>query len=192
VQTALATRLDVREARDRIADARRGETVARWNLLPPVNLDLSYVKRGLGASSFALQPLFNGWHVGVSTSYSLDHSDQTAAAATAAVSSRAAERAAQDAERAATDEVRRAHRAWTRTASTVAIQTKAVALAEQQLKLAQIRYDTGVAGNFDVVDAENNLLQAQSGLVGAQVDRALAGLTLRRVTGTLDPGAFAR
>ena len=70
---ALANRLDVREARDRIADARRSASVAKWELLPPVNLEASYTQRGIGAARpYAYQPLFNGWHVGLSTSYGLD------------------------------------------------------------------------------------------------------------------------
>jgi outer membrane protein TolC len=191
IDTALVKRLDVQEAHDRIGDARRTESVARWNLLPPVNVDLSYTKRGIGSGGpVAFGQLFNGWHVGVSTSYSLDRSDEAAAAAAAAVSSRAARRDSLDTERRVADEVRRAFRSWARTLTTCDLQSKAVALAERQLRLAEIRYDRGVAGNFDVIDAENNLFQAQSGLVGAQVERALAGLTLRRVTGALDPDTF--
>jgi outer membrane protein TolC len=188
---ALANRLDVREARERIGDARRHASVARWELLPPVNVEVSYTRRGLGAARpYAFQPLFNGWHVGLSTSYGLDRSDAQAGAAIAAVSVQAAERESQDTDRHAADEVRRAHRAWTRTLNTAEIQSKAVALAERQLRLAQIRYERGVAGNFDVIDAENNLIQAQSGLIGAQVERALAGLTLQRVAGTLNVQGF--
>ncbi|MBI4265740.1 MAG: TolC family protein [Acidobacteria bacterium] len=191
VQMALGSRLDVREARDRVADARRAQSVARWNLLPPVTVDATYTQRGLGAASSALfAQLFNGWRVGASTSYALDRSDESAAAAAAGVSVRAAEQAAIDIERRAAEEVRRACRAWIRTASTIEIQSKAVTLAERQLRLAQIRYERGIAGNFDVVDAETNLFQAQSGLIDAQVQRALAGLVLHRATGTLDPARF--
>lgn len=191
VQTAIASRLEVREARDRISDAKRSETVARWNLLPPVNLDVAYARVGLGSAAFyTVNPLLNGWRFGISTSYGLDRSDETAIAATANVVVRAAERDARDTERRVADEVRHGYRAWVRTAATLEIQSKAVALAERQLRLAQLRYERGVAGNFDVIDAANNLLQAQSGLIGAEVDRALAGLTLRRVAGTLDPEMF--
>jgi outer membrane protein len=193
IQTALASRLDVREARDRIGDARRAQTVARWNLLPPVMLDVSYTRRGLGASVAPLfGELFNGWRAGISTSYSFDRSDESAAAGVAGVSLHAAEQAAVDAERRAVEEVRRACRVWARTASTIDIQSKAVTLAERQSRLAQVRYERGVAGNFDVIDAENNLFQAQSGLIDAQVERAIAELMLQRVTGTLNPDAFGR
>ena len=99
IRTALASRVDVQEARDRIDDARRAQTVARWNLLPPVMLDVSYTRRGLGASATPLfGELFNGWRAGVSTSYALDRSDESAAAAVAVVSLQAAEQAAVDAE----------------------------------------------------------------------------------------------
>jgi outer membrane protein len=188
---ALANRIDVREARDQIGDARRTASVAKWELLPPVNLEASYTRRGLGvARPYAFQPLFGGWHVGLSTSYGLDRSDAQAGAALAAISVVAAERDAEDTARRAADEVRQAYRAWTRSLTTMEIQSKALVLAERQLRLAQIRYERGIAGNFDVIDAENNLIQAQSGLIGAQVERALAGLTLRRVAGTLNVQRF--
>lgn len=190
---ALANRLDVLEARDRIADARRAASVAKWELLPPVNLEASYTQRGVGAARpYAYQPLFNGWHLGLSTSYGLDRSDAQAGAAIAAVSVHAAERAADDVQRRAADEVRRAFRGWTRTFNTTEIQGKAALLAERQLRLAHIRYERGIAGNFDVIDAENNLVQAQSGLIGAQVERALAALMLQRAAGTLNAEAFRR
>jgi outer membrane protein TolC len=191
VTTALANRLEVREARDRIGDARRAQTVAHWNLLPPVNLDVAYTRRGLGNGfSAPFDQLVNGWRFGISSQYALDRSDEAAQAAAAAVSVRAAQREAEDTERRVADEVRRAHRAWARTGATVDIQSKAVAMAERQLRLSQIRYERGVAGNFDVVDAENNLFQAQSGLIAAQVERALAGLALRRAAGVIRPEEF--
>ena len=191
IALALANRLDVREARDRIGDARRTAATAKWEALPPVNFEASYTKRGFGAvKPYAFQPLFDGWHIGLSSSYGLDRGDAQAAAAVAAVSVRAAERDSQDTDRRAAADVRRAYRAWARTETTAAIQAKAVELAERQLRLAQIRYERGIAGNFDIIDAENNLIEAQSGLIGAQVERALTGLALRRVTGTLDVEAF--
>lgn len=126
----------------------------------------------------------------MSSTYALDRSDESANAAAAAVSRRGAEQDAADAARRVTEEVRRAYRAWTRTATMLDIQMKAVALADRQLRLAQIRYEHGIAGNFDVVDAEANVFQVQSGLIDAQIERGLAGLRLRRVSGRIDPEAF--
>lgn len=193
VSLAIANRPDLRESRDRIADAERAQRIARWDLLPQVSLDVSYLHRGVGNwSSPLMWAGANGWRVGLSTDYSFNRASANAGVAETSVAVRAAERAARDHEGRIADEVRRADRNWTRSAATIEIQTKAVALAERQLRLAQLRYERGIAGNFDVIDAESNLYQAQTALVSAQGAHALAGLTLRRVTGTLSPEEILR
>jgi outer membrane protein TolC len=186
VNSALASRLDLQEARDRIADANRNENIARWNLLPPLAVDAAYTRRGLGPRASDLWAPLNGWRFGVSSSYGIDRSDERASAAAASVATRAAERERDNTMRRVTDEIRRAYRASARASATVDIQRRTVMLAERQLRLAELRYESGVAGNFDVVDAENSLFQANSGLITAQADRAVLGLMLRRVSGMLD------
>lgn len=185
IAAALARRPDVREARERIGDARRQEKVARWNVLPPVNLDLGYTQRGLGPGENIYGRWMNGWRFGLSSNYAIDRSDEAASAAAAAVSVRAAERDARDTERKAADEIRRAYRAQDRAAATLAIHIKTVDLALRQLRLAKLRYESGVAGNLDVIDAENNLLAAGSARIAAEIDQALAALAVSRATGTL-------
>ncbi|MBI1874550.1 MAG: TolC family protein [Acidobacteria bacterium] len=193
VAAALHARFEVREARERIADARRAMTVARWNLLPDVTLNVGYSRRGLGfAEGDPFARLFNGWRFWVGSSYAVDRATEGAAVASAAISVRGAEQAADDVERRIAAEVRQVQRGWQRAAETIAIQEKALELAERQLLFAQLRYERGLAGNFDVIDAENNAFQARAALIAAQVDRAMAALALRRVTGTLDPNEFLR
>ena len=48
-----------------------------------------------------------------------------------------------------------------------------------------LRYQRGLAGNFDVVDAESNYVIARSALVSLLTSYAVARLELRRATGTL-------
>ena len=189
-QAAFAARLDLREARDRIADARRVETVARFNLFPQTSMNVTYTRRGLGSSTDLFGPLLNGWRVSFSSNYTLDRAEGRAAAATSSLTLHAAADEAVALEQRIRAEVRRAYRAWDRGRSAVDIQAKAVAIAEKQVRLAEIRYERGVAGNFDVVDAEGLLFQARADLEGARIDRALAGINLSRATGQLDPGRF--
>ena len=193
IQSALSSRPDVQEAREQIGDARRAERVARWNLLPPVTLDVNYTRRGLGTpSSDVFSQLLSGWRFGLSTSYALDHADEQAAAASAAVSAAAAARASADTDRRVAAEVRRAYRLWQRTAESVEIQSTAVQLADKQLRVAEIRYERGLGSSFDIVDAENGLYLAQSALIGARVERTLAGLSLRRASGRLNVDELSR
>ena len=65
-------------------------------------------------------------------------------------------------------------------------------LAERQRDLATMRYERGLADNLEVVDAENSVFQAQSALIGADIDRAVSVLSLQRATGALNPNRFLR
>ncbi|MBW8868693.1 MAG: TolC family protein [Acidobacteria bacterium] len=193
IRAALERRLDLSEARARVEDARFAQTLARWNLLPSVSLDVQYTQHRLGnAASIADASFMNGWRVGLSSSFGLDRGDGTAAVASSTVAVAAAGGAAADLERRATDEVRRAYRAWTRTQAAIDLQTKAVDVATRQVQMAQLRYERGIGGTLDIVDAEGSLLQAESLLIAAQAERALATLALKRSSGTLDPDAFVR
>ncbi len=193
VMLAIATRPDVMESREQIVDARRNQTVARWNLLPDLNLNVSYARRGIGMADAALlNDLLGGWKFGIASSYALDRTVQTAAAATAGIEMLAAEQHAIETERQVAAHVRRTHRTWLRTAESIAIQQKTLEMAEKQLRLAQLRYERGIASNFDVVDAEHHVMQAHTALIAAQVDRQLAGLSLLRAIGTLSTENLTR
>jgi len=188
---ARTTRLELSEARDRVTDAERHASIARWNLLPDISLNASYARRGLGSATGAvLNDLFGGWRLAVTTGYSLDRTVEFAAAESAGIAVSAARRALADLEQQIATEVRRAWRARARAAASVEIQAKAVEIARRQLRLAQLRYERGLAGNFDVVDAEANLFAAESGLIAAEVEAALAALALEHAVGTLDPARY--
>ena len=190
IASAAAGRLDLHEMRDRVADARRAEAVARWSLVPDVRLEATYDRRASGLDTGRLELPRRGWSVGLGMSYAFDRAGAGAALASADIQLRAAGRRLADAERAVEADVRRAARAVHRAGARIAIQAQAVAVAEQQLALAEMRYERGLAGNFDVVDAESNLFQAESALISAQVERALAGLVLENASGTLDPRRY--
>ena len=191
VAVALDNRVDLDEARDRVRDAERRLSVARWNLVPDVRLDVGYTRRGLGTpGGGVLNDLFGGWRVGVSTSYAIDGGEAAAAAGTAQLEMRRADRTLRDERQQILLELRRAYRARDRAAAAVAIQARAVDLADQQRRLAELRYERGLAGNLDVVDAETSVAQAQAGLVAAKIEGALAGLALERAAGVLNPEAF--
>lgn len=191
VPTALADRLDVRGARARLTEAQHDAALAKWNLLPQLNLDVSYTRRGLGTQSTdSFANLFNGWRIGLGTTYSFDHATDAAAAGLAQVAVRAAERGVSETEQRAIIDVRRATRASARAADVLALSRTSLDLAGQQRELATLRWERGLADNLEVIDAETRVFQAQSALIAADIDRALAFLTLQRASGALDPNRF--
>jgi outer membrane protein TolC len=94
------------------------------------------------------------------------------------------------------NEVRAASRNVERIAKSIQLQERNIDFAEKQRRLANLRYQRGLASNFDIIDAENNVIQAHSNYVSLLSDYYVALIELKRVTGTLDierefaPGSF--
>jgi outer membrane protein TolC len=189
VQKALAARLDLAEARDGVGDAERNASLARQNLLPQVDLNLAMTQLGFGTT------FSSAWKSGVSdrrftvflsTSYPLERSSEAANRATAELDVEASRRTLRQRQLDIEAEVRGAVRQIERLGKSIELQKKAVDIAEQQRQLATLRYQRGLASNFDVVDAEGSLVLARSALVGLLTSHRLARYELLRATGTLD------
>ncbi len=187
VREAFRNRLELQETRDQVQDAQRTASLARQNLLPQLDV-------GLGVSQFGRGPSYgDAWRVGdtrvdffLATSYPVERSLDRAAKAVADLDLAARERAVRQRELEIDSEVRLLARELARTRKSVELQRQAVEVAAQQRRLADLRYQRGLASNFDVVDAEASLLQARSALVGLLASYQVALLDLKRATGLLD------
>ena len=142
---------------------------------------------GLGAS------FGTAWRAGdtqvnvfLSASYPLPQASQRATRAVAELELGARERAVRQREFDVEQEVRQALRDLEQIRQSVELQRQAVAVADQQRRLAVLRYQRGLGSNFDVVDAESSLVTARSALVQLLTSYAVARLDLKRTTGTLD------
>jgi outer membrane protein TolC len=196
-RTALTKRIEVVEQRARIGDAQRTLSVSRQSLLPQLDLNVRYEQRGLGASfaeSFDFQ--FSDVNVFLSTSYQLDHSAERASYALSQIDIEARRRNLKLVEYNVANEVRAAARNVERVAKSILLQERNIDFAEKQRRLANLRYQRGLASNFDIIDAENNVIQAHSNYVSLLADYFVSLIELKRVTGTLDlqeefaPGRF--
>jgi outer membrane protein TolC len=186
VQRAVDNRLELEEARDRVHDAERAASLARQNMLPRLDVNLGVTQVGFG-SSFS-----DAWRVTdrqveffLSASYPVRQSTQKANRAVSELEVRARQRNVDQLEQEVEREVHQAVRELDRIRQSVVVQKQAVDVAVQQRRLAVLRYQRGLASNFDVVDAESNLVVARSALVSLLTSFAVARLELRRVTGTL-------
>jgi outer membrane protein TolC len=187
VQRALETRLELAEARDQVSDAERSASLAKQNLLPQVDLNVGVTQLGFG-SSFG-----TAWSAGdkqvnvfLSASYPLPQASQRATRATALLEVGSRQRAVRQLELDVEQQVRQALRELDEIRQSVELQRRAVEVADQQRRLAVLRYQRGLGSNFDVVDAESSLVTARSALVQLLTSYAVARLDLKRTTGTLD------
>ncbi len=184
---ALTRRLEILEEMDRMDDAGRSLSVSRQNLLPQLDLNLRYQQSGLGQTFRESLNLHDGG-VGVflSTSYPIDQSAERASVAQSNIDLAARRRAVRLLEYSVTREVRAAARNVERIGKSIVLQERNIEFAEKQLRLASLRYQRGLASNFDIIDAENNLISARSNYVSLISDYHVALIELKRVTGTLD------
>jgi outer membrane protein TolC len=187
VRLALATRLELDEARDQVSDARRAASLATQNLLPQIDVNVGVVQLGYGGS------FGDAWTAGdrrvevfLSASYPIQQSAQRATRAVAQIEVGSRERAVRQRELEVERQVRQALRELDQIAKSVFLQRKAMEVAVQQRRLAVLRYQRGLGSNFDVVDAESNLVTARSSLVQLLTAFAVARLDLKRTTGNLD------
>jgi len=120
-----------------------------------------------------------------STSYPLERSTEAAQKAAAQLDVTSRERTVRQRQLDVESEVRSAVRELERIRKSIELQKKGVEVAEQQRRLATLRYQRGLASNFDVVDAEGSLVVARSALVGLLTSYQVARVDLLRVTGTL-------
>ncbi len=184
---ALQNRIEMREEQDRIQDAQRSLAISRQNLLPQVDLNFRYERRGLGnsfGSSFDF--VDNALNMFLSTSYPLDRSSENASFAMTQIELGARQRQMRLVQYNIANEVRAAARNVERIGKSIVLQERNTDFAEKQLRLATLRYQRGLASNFDIIDAENNLIQARSNYVSLVSDYHVAQIELKRVTGTLD------
>jgi outer membrane protein TolC len=186
VRQALENRLELKEARDRVSDARRASSLARQDLLPQVDLNLGVTQLGFGRTfggAFGMRDRQIEFFI--SASYPFRQTTQKANRAVTEISVQVSERAVTQLVLEIEREVHLAARDLDRIRQSVVVQLQSVGVAGQQRRLAVLRYQRGLASNFDVVDAESNYVVARSALVSLLTSYAVARLELRRATGTL-------
>ncbi len=186
VETALASRLDLAEVREQIDDARRAASLSRQNLLPDMSLNLRFTEQK-GSGFLGPSVTTNRrWETFVQASMPLERAADIARLQLSNLEVASRERNYAQRKYEIESEVRSAHRDLIGLARSITTQKGAVEIAGEQLRLANLRYQRGLASNFDVVDAEGSLLVARSSLVQLLSSYQVARLDLERVIGVMN------
>jgi outer membrane protein TolC len=184
---AVDNRLEIKEARDLVGDSERAATIAKQSLLPQLDLGLSYIRTGFGTTfTNSLRVADERFAFFFSTSYPLERSADKNSKAVAELQVEARKRSLKQQEFDVQAEVRAAIRSLERIKKSVELQRKGVELADEEHRLATLRYQRGLASNLEVVDAESSLVLARNALVSLLTDYQVARMELLRATGSLD------
>ncbi len=187
VETALAYRLDLQTARDRVLDAQRGVDNARNGLLPDLDLNASGSvgsDPGAAASRFDGDDL--GFQAGLTLELPLDRLAERNQLRRALIGLDRAVRSVDELEDNVIVDVRQALRGLESSQTTLRIQRENIGVAIERLQLANEQLQRGLSTDSrDVVEAQNALLNAQDSFEAAQADYQIAVLNLLLASGTL-------
>ncbi len=186
IEIALAARLDLAEVHDQIDDARRAASLSRQNLLPDMALNLRYTEQTGSGPGGPFVATNRRWESFFSASLPLERAADVARLQLSNLDVAARERSYAQRRYEVESEVRLTHRELLSLSRSITTQSGAVDIADQQLRLANLRYQRGLASNFDVVDAEGSLLAARSSLVQLLAAYQVGRLDLERVVGRLN------
>lgn len=184
METAFRNRVRLKQAWDAVKEAERRSRVAKHNILPELDVVLSFAPFG-SSTDFGADLDEYTWGVSLSSSTDI---------------SRTAERAAYDQSVLGVDATRRnlglaldevareaksALRALSEAEQRIEIQKEQIEKAENKLRLAQVKFKHGMANNFDLIEAEEQLRRAQTTMITVVIDYIVGGYSLRAALGTL-------
>lgn len=188
VALALSSRLDLKSRTAARADADRQAQFARNQLLPQVDVNLALTRRETSstlARSFGL----DGYQFATffTIAMPVDRTTQQIDYQNAILDRNRRAREIETLERQIADDVRRAIRDRDRLLRSLTAAETSVTIAKGEVEVAELRYERGLSNNLDVVNAEADLLGAESRRIQALADAAVTRLRLRATLGVFDP-----
>lgn len=185
---ALANRLDLKSRRAADQEAELQIRYSRNQLLPQVDVNLALTRRETSPTfrdSFGL----DGYRFAtfLTIAMPVDRTAQQVEFQAAVIDRDRRRREAETLARQIADNVKQAVRERDRLLRTVAAAETSVEISKREVEVAQLRYETGLSNNLDVVTAEGALLQAEGRRIQALADSAVAALRLRAILGIFNP-----
>ena len=189
IDTAIKNRIEIVQIKEDISEAERKSAVTKHNILPELNLVLGYGRYGTADT------------MGQSTVFDLDR--YTVSLQAGSDIFRTAEKAAyqqsllniktlrMNAESKKDDISRQVRKQWLSLKEAVkrmGIRRSQIKQGEEKLALAEVKFAHAMADNFDIIEAEKELLNARGNLLAAEIEYAIGSYNMKAIMGTLVPG----
>jgi len=186
IQTALANRMELKQVRDAMAEARRIADRARSDTLPELDIRLSLRQTGEPSSGFpGSTPDQTTWGISLGSTTDLRRTAQKALYEDSLLNVRQAARRQRIASDEIAAQVKREIRNLERQGKAIENQEEQIHQSKGQLELAQIKFEHGMADSYDLIDAEISLRRAQTQLASAVIEYIIGQYRLRSAVGTL-------
>lgn len=187
IGAAIENRVEIDQANDQERESVRLSRVAKERLWPELNLVLNYSNCGQDDvfTNACFRKREGTWGIGFTTSKDYDPAVDRIAYEQSLLAIDVASRGMEQVLASVTFEVKKSLRQLQRTQERIELQQKQIQTAEGELRLSQIKFDRGMANNFDLIQAEKSLRNAKSNYWNALIDHIIGEFQLRNALGLL-------
>ncbi len=186
VETALENRVELIQAKDAVGEAQRLSSLAKKDTLPELNVMLSVLQTTEASDDLSGSfPDKTEWGISFGSTTDLRRTAQKIFFQESLLNIDAAIRRLETIRDDITSQVKREVRSLLRLEQAIDNQERQIHQARGQMELANVKFQHGLASNFDLIEAETVLRRAQIQLISAVIDYILGQYRLRSVLGTL-------
>jgi len=187
LKLALKNRIEIEQSKDTLAEAKRLSKIAKHNTLPQLDLVLNYSRFGSSEPSFidSTDMGNDSWSIGLASSTDLWRTAEKVTFKQSLLSVKEAERSYSLQIDEVKKQVKSSIRNLKKVEKKIGIQKGQIKQAEGKLELAKIKFRRGLASNFDMIEAEEQLLRARTSLISAVTDYIVGTYQLKAALGTL-------
>ncbi len=186
VRVALKNRVELEQAQDALRESERQSKVSESNLLPKLNLVAGYKRYNLG-DNFGDSWRFNeqSWSINLVTGTDWARTAEKGAFRQSLMNIETTRLSMLTRRDEIVREVRRELDALKDARKRSILRKEQIRQSQGKLELARIKFNHGMASNFDVIESETELQRSQLDLLTVQTDYIIGTYRLRGALGTL-------
>ncbi len=188
IDVALERRLEIKQATDKYWDERRKSRVAKNNLWPDLNVVLNYVNSECDDSfTTSVVKCCQGttWGVGVTSSGNLDYAANRLAYEQSQIQVINAERGIDQARDDVINDVKKQAIAMEKAKQNILLRRSQISKAKENVALSEMKFNHGLINNFDVINPEKTIRNAEKEMLTAVVDHIIAEYKLQAAMGLM-------
>ena len=186
VKISLENRIELVQKEDELREAERRAEIARHNLLPRMDLVVDYRRYSLSDTFEEISDFGEErWGLSLTGTTDLARKKERFSYRQSLVNVESARLSYTVKKDEIITGVRRQLEALREALERVHIKQEQIRQAEGKLALSKIKFAYGMAGNFDVIEAETELQRGRVDLLSSKIDYIEGTYTLRAVLGTL-------
>lgn len=186
LQTAQLNRVEIEQQQMSLNEAGRKEKLAKHNLLPSVNLEMAYSPQGRVSESFDFTSINDqNWFVRLSGDTDFSRTVERSAYERSRIAFRQAKLNYEATLDRVEKEVRSQLNRLEKSQHRIELRKEQIRQAEGKLSLAQSKFRYGMAGNFDLLEAQTEFQKGQVDLLSDVTGYIVGTYQLRSILGTL-------